>query len=54
MSCGCQKRTAKNGKECCSKCVMKENQAYAKQQIEKKTKPLGGISGVSVTATIKK
>tara|TARA_R100001015_G_C4464841_1_gene50494 strand:+ start:269 stop:463 length:195 start_codon:yes stop_codon:yes gene_type:complete len=54
MSCGCQKRVAKNGKDCCSKCVTRENQVYAKQQIEKRTKPLGGISGVSVTATIKK
>lgn len=27
LTCGCQKRTAANGKQCCSQCITKCNQA---------------------------
>ena len=53
LSCGCQKRVSKNGIECCSKCVMKVNQEYAAQLMKEKTST-SGVSGISVTAHIKK
>lgn len=30
MTCSCQKRTSLNGKQCCSKCVTKENADHMK------------------------
>lgn len=54
MTCGCQKRKASDGKECCSHCLNAyEAQLRVKREAEKKSK--GGSSPISfVTAHVKK